>query len=249
MQLDHSKMGMILAVVLVLTLINSFFIFTNAKQTNAIKRIVEVDSGLVYDSIEGIKVKLSSNDEKIHDQLAALKASTPDGENTAFTKRILKEVYNNTESNICLHFTQTDDGIGRSFIPVFPQYQWSFFAQAFTMDDCGMFREVSGIAFAQENGGFTPPNGDYRISYDPAEMLFTEGKNIVFTKPAGLELSSALIEVGFECQELSADGQVALEPEQCRYWRLDKPVALDKILLLKPFSSISIESSDCVNCG
>lgn len=235
---NHTN-SLILGLVLLLTAVNSVFIFMNAKETNAIKRIVEVDSGLVYDSIEGIKVQLGESDDTLQQELENHR-NTTQKEFFASMMRMQQDVFNNTESNICLHYAETDSASGRSFIPILEDYQWGFFGQVFTMDDCRRFQEITGLALAP---------GAQKNSTNASDYVFTDGSDIVFTSKLDTELPGLLLEVGYKCQEKAPEGQEQpIDPSQCRHWKLDKNTPVDKILKLKPYANIAITSSDCVMC-
>lgn len=129
--------------------------------------------------------------------------------------------------NVCIGEKIPQEEIGGTRSPIAPKYKNALFGDLFTADDCGEAR--------------------LKELFGGEDALYDKGSSLTFKKRPTVFLRRLLRVIGYE-QELCQAGA-----SDCglRY-RLDKPVAYYKLLLLKPHAKTLeriIEYSDCINCG
>lgn len=120
--------------------------------------------------------------------------------------------------NLCKGFSE-EPGIGESY-PIAEKYSHlSFLGELFTASDCSRQRMLEVNQGTDE---------------------YTNGINLFLKTPPSNNFKTVLEGIGFSCEE---DSQAS-----CTEWSFKKPIKLQELLRLKPFSD-AIDTDDCTICG
>ena len=98
--------------------------------------------------------------------------------------------------------------------------QYGWFGEIFTAHDCG--RDLNELFWVTDG-------------------MYTPGVDVTFEKVPSEDFRAVLEDIGFECR---GNDLIA-----CDEWVLEKPVPVQELLKLKPFTNVKIKLHDCIHCG